>query len=336
MAQLSRRRRIAARVLATVMAPLWAASVGACGGGEDRIELRLQPCDIDGLPRSVRVRVEAFDAEGVVLGQPKSESFAIPEVSVFDDGYATVGYVPPAGATSATVTIGWFSETSAGNLAASEHVVLWPNIKLPALGESIDLAAEGCTPFGGTSGSGTDGTDTEGTSGTATAGTTTAGTTTTGTTTEGTTTTGTTTSTTTLGTTTLGTTTGGDTLGGMECEDGALDQCETPAPGEVGTLYSCIEGTWTENVAAKCGDICAGAFIGFSDGQALGCSGNGEGPGWGCLCVEGDGEVPCDDTDQKCTTKMGSPLIQLCLDGGLVRGSCGGTCDDEIEPSCAP
>ncbi len=331
-------------MLVTVMAPLLATSAGACGGGEDRIELRLQPCDVDGLPRSVRVRVEAFDADGVALGEPKAESFAIPEASIFDDGYATVGYVPPAGATNATVTIGWFAATSAGSIASSDHVVLWPNIKLPALGESVELAAEGCTPLGGTGGTdteGTSGTDTEGTAGTTTEGTTTEGTTTLGTTTAGTTTEGTTTlDTTTLGTTTLDTTTlgttGGDTLGGMPCEEEAEDQCETLGPGEVGTLYSCINGNWTENAAAKCGDICAGDFIDFSDGQALGCSGNGEGAAWGCLCVEGDGMVPCDDMDQLCTTKQGSAVIQLCVEGELVRGSCNGTCSDEIEPICVP
>ena len=323
--------------------------VAACGGGEDRVELRLQPCDIDGFPRSVRVRVEAFDADGAALGEPKSEAFAIPEPSIFDDGYATVGYVPPAGAISATVTIGWFAETNAGSLAASDHVVLWPNVKLPALGESVELSAEGCEPFGGTSGTGTttEGTATEGTTteGTTTEGTTTEGTTTEGTTTEGTTTEGTTTGTTTTGTTTTGTTTGsttegttttgGDTLEGTPCEADDLPVCETPGPGEIGALLRCIGDIWTEDAAGLCDAICADAFYGFNDGEAVGCSGNGSGIAWGCLCVEGNEVTPCDGNDELCTVKNRSQLIQLCVDGNLVKGTCPETCSDDLAPICA-
>ncbi len=327
--------------------------VAACGGGEDRVELRLQPCDIDGFPRSVRVRVEAFDADGAALGEPKSESFAIPEPSIFDDGYATVGYVPPAGAISATVTIGWFAETNAGSLAASDHVVLWPNVKLPALGESVDLSAEGCEPFGGTSGgtdtgTATEGTATEGTTteGTTTEGTTTEGTTTEGTTTEGTTTAGTTTEgtttegTTTEGTTTTGsttegmTTTGGETLEGMPCEGDDEPVCETPGPGEIGTLLRCVGDIWTEDAAGLCDAICAEDFYGFTQGEAIGCSGNGSGIAWGCLCVEGNGVADCDGNDELCTVKNRSQLLQLCVDGNLVKGTCPEKCSDDPAPIC--
>lgn len=311
------RRTTGRLALLSAIVSLLTLPVAACGGGEDRVELRLQPCDIDGFPRSVRVRVEAFDADGAALGEPKSESFAIPEPSIFDDGYATVGYVPPAGAISATVTIGWFAETNAGSLAASDHVVLWPNVKLPALGESVDLSAEGCEPFGGTSG-----TDT---------GTTTEGTATEGTTTEGTTTTGSTTT----GSTTEGmTTTGGETLEGMPCEGDDEPVCETPGPGEIGALLRCVGDIWTEDAAGLCDSICADAFYGFMQGEAIGCSGNGSGIAWGCLCVEGNGVTDCDGNDELCTVKNRSQLLQLCVDGNLVKGACPEKCSDDPAPIC--
>jgi len=333
--------------MVTGLVSLLTLPVAACGG-EDRVELRLQPCEIDGFPRSVRVRVEAFDADGAALGEPKSDSFAIPEASIFDDGYATVGYAPPAGAISATVTIGWFAETSAGSLAASDHVVHWPNVKLPALGGSLDLSAEGCAPFGGTSGTDTGtttgtttggmtttGTTTGGTTTGTTEGTTTEGTTTEGMTTEGTTTEGTTTEgTTTEGTTTEGTTTtGGETMEGMPCDE-VLPVCETPGPGEVGTLLRCIGEVWTEDAVASCEMICADEFFGFKKGETIGCSGNGSGPAWGCLCVEGNGSSPCDGVDELCTVQDMSPLLQLCIDGELVKGTCPEKCSDDPAPLC--
>jgi hypothetical protein len=347
------------RALLRLSAPLVAAALAlpSCADPEF-IELRLAPCDADALPRSVRVRIQPYDEGGGPLGEAKNQAFEIADPGLFDDGFATIAYAPPTGAATATFTVAWFTEPTAGTLNASQEVVTLTRLALPPLGDPLELSAAGCAPWTDTSTS--TGTDTATTDGTDTAGTATDGTTTdttattgatdstttTGSTTDGTTTTttdGTTTTTdgtttdgtsTTDGTTTDDTTTGGDTIEGTPCAMNDPDTCETAEPGGVGKLYSCIGGEWTENADAVCGLICKNTFYGYTLGVAVGCSGNGTGTAWGCLCGEGQGQAPCTDVDQQCTIKDMSQLLQLCIGGDLFKATCPETCSDDPAPIC--
>ncbi|MCB9567475.1 MAG: hypothetical protein H6710_09755 [Myxococcales bacterium] len=351
-----------------------AAALGLCacqggGGGvtPPMIELRLVPCDVGGPPGSMRLVIEALDAGGARVGDAGGGASTLSAADLAD-GLVTAGYRPPAGAVAATFTIAWFAGASAGALSESDHVVVLPKLPLPPLGEALELPALGCMPLvpgttsdGTTSGSGSasEGTTSAGTSdtgstgtGSTSEGTTSAGTSDTSTGADTTTGTGTGTSTgtgtgTSTGTSTgMGTdtgTTGGDPpMDGLPC-DPDLDPepvCVTPGPGEVGELLACAMvgdvWVWQESAAALCDGACATPIYGFEGGVAVGCSGNGSGLAWGCLCGEGIGDKPCVPADTKCALEGMDEALYLCLKGALLKGICPGLCVGDPQPICAP
>ena len=318
-------------------------TLSACGG-DPLVQLRLHPCDADALPKSVRVEIQAYDSGGAPIGERVAASFSIPAASVFADGYATIGYARPEGAASADFTVGWFASAMAGSIADSAQVVILTGVAVPAAGEVLDLGAEACMPGMGTTSDGTS-TSTGTSDSTSTSGTATSGSSSTATGTSAGSTTDATTDATTDTTTTTGSTSGSTTdattattgMVGMPC-DPVVDVepvCETAAPGEVGTLYKCEEqgmsGVWAVDTTS-CGSICELPFYGFQKGVPIGCSGNGGGAAWGCLCKDDGAVVACTDVDQQCTVDF----LQLCVDGELAKATCPEGCKDDPEPICGP
>src|SRR5690606_8682855 len=148
-----------------------------------------------------------------------------------------------------------------------------------------------------------------------------------------------TTTSTTDATTTTGT--GGPMEGGPCDLDGNSEPlCVTPGGGQIGQLLRCVDqggmiGAWEDDLQAACEFVCQLPFYGFAQGVPAGCSGNGSGDLWGCLCAESGGKA-CIADDQMCTFEMGTETIYLCVADDLIKGSCPGTCTGGDQPICGP
>lgn len=128
-----------------------------CASKSTTIELRLFPCAFDGAePQAVLVEIDGLDGDGVVL-ETHSVAFESIDAATFADGYATVGYNPGEGVSSAQVRLAWFPTPTAGSLADAEAVIDYGELALPGPGEvlSLDSEAEDCAQLVG------DGTESE-------------------------------------------------------------------------------------------------------------------------------------------------------------------------------
>jgi len=317
----------------------------SCGGGDPLVELRLYPCDVDGLPKSVRIELQGYDAGGSPFGAPLSAAFTIPSVAVFSDNYATVGYARPPEVVRADLTVAWFNTTSAGEIAESEHVVFLSMVSVPTPDTVLEVPAQGCMPWmGGTDSDSDTTTDPSTTDATTTTDstTTTDPTTTTGatTTTDSTTTTDATTDTSDATTDATTDATDSDTTTGeaLVCDPpGDFQKCESE-PGQAGTAYECISkmmgGEWQADAAIceqACADADAEAYLDLQQGVSVGCSGQ-SAEGWACLCKEGAFQVSCTPMDQKCVGE----ILHLCVDGELAKAGCINGCVGGDQPICAP
>lgn len=288
----------------------WLAALALCACGKPtEVELRLYPCALQsGAPMRVTLEIQGYDESGAPAGAALAETFEIPD-GVFADDFATVGFRPPDGTVTADFAVEWSS-------AGAQATVRYTKLKVPALGGSLVLGAEGCEDGATTDASTTD----EGTS----AGTTT----TTGDTSTGdsssstgdssssttgdstTTTTGETTDATSTGTTDATT---GDPQEGQPCTEtqGAL-ACVGGA-GVLGVLLVCNGEIWTlAELDAICdlGTACP-AELGLTDPQLTGCIGDAD--KWTCACADAE-PVPCAD-----------------------QGACGPLVDDFVQVEvCAP
>ncbi|PRQ04146.1 hypothetical protein ENSA5_10360 [Enhygromyxa salina] len=129
---------------ATLLGLALACALGSalsCGAAGDQVELRLFPCEFEGIePRAVVVEITGFDADGAVV-----ESFEVGfddiAAAVFDDGYATVGYRSDAAVVTARVRVGWFSRPESGTIAEAEAVAVYESQTVPAHGQVLSLGA---------------------------------------------------------------------------------------------------------------------------------------------------------------------------------------------------
>jgi len=129
--------RVPVSALAT-LALLAGLSQTSCGKSS-LIELRLSPCEFVSDVGEVALSIDAYDETGAKLGVI-TKTFAIPDPSVFDDGYATVGYNRPPGAKSADFRIEWTA-------MRTTKVSLHTGLSLPNPGDSLALTATECTTF---------------------------------------------------------------------------------------------------------------------------------------------------------------------------------------------
>ena len=277
------------------------AGVVGCKPSVDYVVLRLGLCDPMAVARPQRVDLElvAEDAAGVRVGDPIVRSFDVPE-GAFDDGYATVFYVPGDAVAQFDATLVWHFSSG------MEQTARYEDVPLPKLGKAVDLGAQGCTGTG-TTGTGT-GTGTTGTTGTGTG---------TGTGTD----TGTGTGTGTAGNT--GTT---GTSGPGACNVGRNAYlCEVDPSTGLGTLYDCDGQNW---VPANLDVACMGEC---QVGRTLaGCLTQGK--MWACACQT---DVACTSADNGCQG-MNPESLHLCVNGKLVVGTCYNGCSytDQGDYTC--
>lgn len=117
------------------------ASGPGCGAEADQVELRLFPCEFEGVePRAVVVELTGFDAQGETV-ETFEVSFDDVAAKVFDDGYATVGYRKDTRVVRARVRLGWFSTPTAGTIAEAEAVAVYEDLEVPAVGEVLTLGS---------------------------------------------------------------------------------------------------------------------------------------------------------------------------------------------------
>ncbi|MCY1057237.1 hypothetical protein [Nannocystis sp. SCPEA4] len=315
----------------------------ACGEQPTEVELQLYPCDLtSGLPTSVDLTIQSSGADGKI-GEPLVKTFPISEPEkVFEDGFATVGFTPPAGTLTADITVLW--------TAGSEVVQARYNLGVPALGEAMPLGKEECEsgPSTTTTPTTTDepttvGTDTTGSGSETETGTTTTtdptettstsstSSTSTGdseTTTESTTTTTDTTTSTTD--TTMGTS-GGPMEGGT-CMSPGLTACDA-GPGALGQLLVCQDTTWV-----LLPDFCqpsACENLGFTNPQAVGCFGDEQ--GWSCACAETpQGQCEPGQVSQcgEAIGMDGDVKVELCVDDVYYAAQCAGCIIKNGKPLC--
>jgi len=324
---------------------LWA--LAACGDKPTEVELRLYPCDLtSGLPTSVALTIQSSGADGKI-GEPLAKTFPIADQAVFDDGFATVGFTPPAGTLSADITVVWTAD--------SEVVQARYNLNVPALGEVMPLGKEECEPPTGTTSTPTttDDPTTMGPGTTETGPSTETGTTTdTGTmTTDPTETTSTsstststgdsetTTETTTSTTETTSTTdttmgTSGGPMEGGNCNNPGSLACDA-GPGALGNLLQCQIDTWVLK-----NDFCQESTcenLGFDNPQPVGCFGDEQ--SWACACAETP-QGECDmGMQSQCGAAIGMDvLVELCVEDGpntyYYAAQCGGCVLDGGKPLC--
>jgi hypothetical protein len=111
----------------------------SCGGTADVVELRLFACEFGGIePRSVVVELTGFDDQGETV-ETFEVTFDDISASVFEDGFATVGYRKDPRVVRATVRLGWFSTATAGSITEAEAVGVYDNLEVPALGEVMNI-----------------------------------------------------------------------------------------------------------------------------------------------------------------------------------------------------
>ena len=110
-----------------------------CGDQAALVELRLFPCDLEGVePRSVVVELTGFDAQGETV-ETFEVAFDDITATVFDDGFATVGYRKDARVVRARVRLGWFSSGTAGSIGEAEAIAVYEDVEVPALGEVLNI-----------------------------------------------------------------------------------------------------------------------------------------------------------------------------------------------------
>lgn len=312
--------------------------LGACSSTATEVELRLYPCVLTGgAPTSVELEIRNLDGQGAEIGDLLSKTFMIADPGVFDDGYASVGYIPPAGTVTADIKVTW---TGGGESVAATYAV-----PVPMLGSSVTLGADECeggpgttttpttdgpTSSSGTATTGTDTTDTTGTSTGTTTNTTDSTSTSTGTTDS---TTGTTTGTTDMTTGTTTGTTGGPQEGG-DCDmDGAL-AC-SGGPGVLGEVLYCEAGTWVLKNDLCTVDACVG--LGFNNPQIVGCFG--AGMEFSCACAETPQGECTMGMESQCGGMLGDGvLVELCVVDGdntwHYAAQCPACQDVDGEPLC--
>lgn len=116
-------------------------SAPGCGAEVDQVELRLFPCEFEGVePRAVVVELTGFDDQGGVV-ETFEVAFDDVAAKVFDDGYATVGYRKDPRVVRARVRLGWFSTPAAGTIAEAEAIAVYEGLEVPALGEVLTLGS---------------------------------------------------------------------------------------------------------------------------------------------------------------------------------------------------
>lgn len=311
-------------------------AVAACGGGPTAVELRLYPCAPPaGAAMSVTLEIQSRDQGGAALGDPLAKTFEISDPAVLSDGYATVGFEPPAGTVTADFAVTW-----KGGL--DESTAHYMNVAVPALGEAIVLGMEACEDVGGTTGDPTSGTSGSTADATTNEGTSTGASSTgsTGGTSSGSTgeTTGDATGTTgtTGDTDTTGGTTGGDEpKEGLPCEQGEPAVCDG-GPGALGTFLQCIDSVWTKSEPPCDVETVCPIELGLVAPQLIGCLG--EGTNWTCGCADTP-VMECAMGDMnKCSPIAGGFKIDLCVDEGgksiHYAGRCNDCYDVQGEPLC--
>lgn len=303
-------------------------AAAACGGGPTAVELRLYPCAPPGsAATSVTLEIQSRDQDGAAIGDPLTKDFSIADPAVFSDGYATVGFKPPAGTMTADFVVTW---TGGGPDMTAAHYL---NVAVPALGEALVLGMDACDDPSGmtgeptTSSSGSTGEGT-GTSG-ATMGSTTG---TTGDATGTGTTTGTTEATTDASS---GGTTGGDPHEGGPCMPGEPGVCDG-GPGVLGMFLLCVDGTWTKSNPPCDVDTACPPELGLVQPQLIGCIGTGT--NWTCGCSDTPVmECAMGETSQ-CGQIPGGFKVDLCvLEQGKLHhyaGRCVDCYDVDGEPLC--
>lgn len=306
-------------------------AVAACGGGPTAVELRLYPCaPPGGAAMSVALEIQSRDQDGAAIGEPLAKMFAISEPAVFSDGYATIGFQPPAGTVTADFTVIW----SGGGAESTAHYM---NVAVPALGETLVLGIDECDGATGTTGEPTTGTTaTTDATATGTTGTSTTGGETTGTTDATTSTTGESTTGTTAATTDASTgTTGGDPQEGQPCVQGEPAVCDG-GPGVLGTFLQCIDGTWTKSSPPCDVETVCPPELGLAQPQLVGCLG--AGTNWTCACADNPVMQCAMGETSKCGPIAGGFKVDLCVleDGELNHyvGKCNDCYDVQGEPLC--
>ncbi|MFO7561379.1 MAG: hypothetical protein R6X02_01945 [Enhygromyxa sp.] len=123
--------------------------LGGCGGAADLVELRLYPCGIDDIePRAVLVELTGFDEQGETV-ETYEVAFDNIAATVFEDGYATLGYRKGPAVVRARVRLGWFAATSASSLAEADAIAVYEDVVVPDLGEVLDLRSSACSEVAG-------------------------------------------------------------------------------------------------------------------------------------------------------------------------------------------
>jgi hypothetical protein len=126
-------------------------ALSSCAPETDQVELRLFPCEFEGVePRAVVVEITGFDASGEVV-ETFEVGFDDISASVFDDGYATVGYRSDPSVVTARFRVGWFPTPEAGSIADAEAVAVYEDLDVPPHGQALNLGSEigDCTELAG-------------------------------------------------------------------------------------------------------------------------------------------------------------------------------------------
>ncbi|MGB1276578.1 MAG: hypothetical protein ACPG77_12585, partial [Nannocystaceae bacterium] len=133
--------RVPVSALAT-LALLAGLSQSGCGKSS-LIELRLSPCEFTSEVVEVALTIDAYDEAGSKLGGTVTKTFAIADPSVFDDGYATVGYNRPPDAMRADFHIEW-------SAMDGKKISIHTDLALPNPGDALSLTATNCMDVDGT------------------------------------------------------------------------------------------------------------------------------------------------------------------------------------------
>ncbi len=143
-------RTLPALLLSLALAGALVGGVSCGPSPADQVELRLFPCDVDGVqPRSVAVEITGFDTAGEVV-ETFEVGFDDIAAGVFDDGYATVGYRRDPGVVTATMRVGWFAEPQAGPIDDADAIVVYESLEVPAAGQVLSLNVDSdCSPIAG-------------------------------------------------------------------------------------------------------------------------------------------------------------------------------------------
>ncbi len=313
--------------------------LGSACARPTQVELRLHACPLAGeVPVRVDLEIRGRDAAGTAL--PVLESSFDIEPGELADGIVTVGLFKPEGLVAADFLLTWHD---AGGDSETVELLARP---VPAVGDSLELSAEDCTPIGTSSSSGDDTStgdssttvSSDATSSTSSSsGSSSSSDDSTSTTTDTTGTTGDDTSTgddsTSTGDTEDSTgTTGEESMIGQDCGGGQY-WCEHGGPGELGTMLHCMGGVWKKGDLAV---ICATLFefncpdsLGLVEPVLVGCNGYGE-DGLTCVCQDAQPQGCDPDTVAPCGAMN---EISLCVEEQRALAVCSVKCTDEPDGS---